>query len=51
MRFARLKTHDYRGEGYYFIIFGTAPRRENCMLNNRWAQAIASTWPRAPDSY
>lgn len=27
MRFARLKTHDYRGEGYYFITFATAPRR------------------------
>ncbi|HHU13927.1 MAG TPA: hypothetical protein GXZ62_01900 [Lentisphaerae bacterium] len=27
MHFARLKTHGYRGEGYYFITFATAPRR------------------------
>lgn len=27
MHFARLKNHDYRGEGYYFVTFATAPRR------------------------
>jgi len=24
MHFARLKNHDYRGEGYYFVTFATA---------------------------
>ncbi len=42
MHFARLKNHDYRGDGYYFVTFATAPRRGNCLLNNRWAQAIAA---------
>lgn len=27
MHFARLKNHDCRGEGYYFVTFATAPRR------------------------
>jgi hypothetical protein len=27
MHFARLKNHDYRGEGHTFVTFATAPRR------------------------
>lgn len=56
MRFARLKIHDYRGEGYYFITFATAPRRA-LLSEIRDGQirllpegrAVVEAWQRMPD--
>lgn len=55
MHFARLKNHDYRGEGYYFITFATAPRR--ALLSEIRAgqirlfpegRAVVEAWQRIP---
>ena len=55
MHFARLKSHDYRGEGYYFVTFATAPRR--ALLSEIRAgqirlfpegMAVVEAWKRIP---
>ena len=54
MHFARLKTHGYRGEGYYFITFATAPRSVRCCQKLRWAYPAfpegraVEAWQRMP---